>query len=153
MLNNKRAGLKYAAFLLIGLCVGALAMWGLSNFRNSGVLQEDDSFTQESQFGSDRKDVLDGLEPNASQEESFVTEIQRVDFPFGYGREEWRLVLYKRVVTAAKVPVETGYLFRMYDENGTLLQEFACEYQAEELLFRFDALCSYRGDQIGRAHV
>ena len=145
MRDNKGNGLKYAALLLAGICAGALAMWGIGSLRNSQTLQGDGRTPQEVQFGSDRKDVLDGLEANVSREDS-VTELRKVDFPFGYGREEWRLVLCKRVVTVTKVPVDTEYLFRMYDENGTLLQEFACEYKAEELLFRFDALCSYRGD-------
>lgn len=145
MRNNERVGLKYAAFLLIGLCVGVLAMWGISSLRNLQNLPSDGRMTQEGQSGSDREDVLYGLETNASQED-IMTELQKVDFPFGYGREGWRLVLCKHVVTVAKVPVDTEYLFRMYDENGTLLQEFACEYEAEELLFRFDALYSYRGD-------
>lgn len=145
MHNNKGNGLKHITILLAGICVGALAMWGLCSFRNSETLQGDDKSTQERLSGSDRKGALDSLETNASQEDS-VTELQKVDFPFGYGREEWRLVLCRYVVTVAKVPVKTGYLFRMYDENGTLLQEFACDYEAEELLFRFDALCSNRGD-------
>lgn len=146
MRNNERVGLKYAAFLLTGLCAGALAMWGMGSLRNVETLPDDGRTTQESQFGSDKDSALGGQEINSLQEEAVVTELRKVDFPFGYGREEWRLVLCKRVVTVARVPVDTEYLFRMYDENGTLLQEFACEYEAEELLFRFDALCSYRGD-------
>lgn len=146
MRNNKRIGLKYAAFFLVGICAGALAMWGIGGLRNSQTLPGDGRTTQEGLSGSDRKGTVDGLDTNVFQEEAVVIELQKVDFPFGYGREEWRMVLCKRVVTVARVPVDTEYLFRMYDENGTLLQEFACEYEAEELLFRFDALCSYRGD-------
>ena len=118
---------KNIILLLVGVCVGALAMWGMSFLAGGG--------------GSDREQLVD-LEDageNVEKQETELIELQEVDYPFGYSTEGWRLILCTETPGNSK----SGYLLRVYDQDDVLLQEFACDVEAEELLFRFDGLYSY----------
>ena len=129
MQKSDKSIIKKILLSLAGVCVGVLAMWGVYSLTNGG--------------GSDRENPV-GLEDSEERrelQESQLTELQEVVYPFGYSTEGWRLVL------CAETPVDgsSGYLLRMYDQEGVLLQEFACDVGAEALLFRFDRLYSYYG--------
>ena len=69
--------------------------------------------------------------------ETKITSYEVVDYPFPYGMEDWRLTLCTEDVEGEP----GGRRFRMYDENGNLLQEFPCDIEAEKFVFRFDNLC------------
>lgn len=57
-----------------------------------------------------------------------------IDYPFPYGVEGWRLVL----CTDKAAGEENAFRIRLYDEDRNLVQEFPCEIEADELIFRFD---------------
>ena len=70
----------------------------------------------------------------APQDGSVITEQDKIDYPFPYGVEGWRLVL----CTAQAAGGENAFRFRLYDEDKKLVQEFPCEIEADDLTFRFD---------------
>ena len=119
---------KKIILLPIGICLGALAMWGISSLAGGGSYREQ-------MFN------LEDAEEHGEEQEAELLELQEIEYPFGYSTEGWRLVL------CAERPVddESCYLLQMYDQDGVLLQEFACDVDAEDLLFRFDSLYTYYG--------
>ena len=125
MKNSGRHSWKNIILLTIGVCVGALAMWGMIFLTGS----------------PDREQRVDlkNADKRTEQPETELIELQEVDYPFVYSTEGWRLVL----CAETSADGNPGYLLRMYDQDGELLQEFACDVDAEELLFRFDDLYSY----------
>ena len=129
MKKSDKHSWKKTILLLIGVCVGMLAMWGMSFLAGGG--------------GSDRKHLvnLEDIKDRGEKSETLIVTLQEVDYPFGYSTEGWRLVLCE------EMPVDnnSGFLLRMYDQDGVLLQEFNCDMEAEELIFRFDGLYSYYG--------
>lgn len=132
---------KNIGFLIAGICAGALAMWGANSLRDGNSLREKAAEEQESLATAMPKEDADKTELM----HEFI-ELQEVAYPFGYGREEWRLVLFEANSENGTENEGTGYLLRMYGEDAKLLQEFPCEIEAEELVFRFDQLCGYNHD-------
>ncbi|MCH5340850.1 MAG: hypothetical protein J1E01_05245 [Acetatifactor sp.] len=135
---------KNIGFLLAGICVGALVMWGVGSLRDGGSPSADAPKGQESLSGSGMENDEDTPETDGAVIEAAVKELQEVDYPFYYGREEWRLVLCKVAVESGAETAEGGYFFRMYDERGELRQKFPFDMEAEELIFRFDRLSGNR---------
>lgn len=76
----------------------------------------------------------------ASDREQLIA-LQEVDYPFDYDTEGWRLVL----CTEMSADNNSGNRFQMYDQDGVLLQEFICDMDEEELLFRFHLQYSNNG--------
>ena len=68
------------------------------------------------------------------REETKAVEQDKIDYPFPDSMKNWKLVLCTEQ-TAGK---GNDFLFRLYDEEKELVQEFSCEIEAEELAFRFD---------------
>lgn len=66
-----------------------------------------------------------------------LTDFEVVDYPFPYGMEDWRLILCAESGDGEEV---TLHLFRMYDGDGNLVQEFRLDMDAGEFVFRFDNL-------------
>lgn len=109
--------------------MGTLTVWGVS------------SLAGRRSSNSDQLVGIGGAAESGADQETELIELQEVDYPFGYGTEGWRLVL----CSETSVDADSGYLLRMYDGDGVLLQEFPCNVEAEKLIFRFDGLYSYYG--------
>lgn len=73
---------------------------------------------------------------DAVREEAKAAEQDKIDYPFPDSMKDWKLVL----CTEQTAGEGDDFLFRLYDEDKELVQEFPCEIGAEELAFRFDPL-------------
>lgn len=136
---------KNIAMLLAGICAGTLAMWGAASLRDRSSFQENVPGSPNS-LSSITGEGNTGGQGGKVQDISDIIELQQVDYPFGHGKEEWRLMLYRTVSESGAEHTDSGYLFRLYDGSGEPVQEFPCEIEAEELLFRFDRLYGYGND-------
>lgn len=77
-------------------------------------------------------------EPNVETQEATITVSEEIEYPFPYGKEDWRLELYTEETAEEKV-----YRIRVYDEQDTILQDFPCKIEADALEFRFGELYTY----------
>lgn len=73
---------------------------------------------------------------DTEQGEADAIEQEEINYPFPYGKEDWRLELCTENTPEGK----NAYRFRLYDDADSLVQDFPCELIAENLLFRFDRL-------------
>lgn len=74
MQENSRKGGKKMAFLLAGICVGALAVWGIGRLRDGSALWNNSQEEWEGQSDTEAGDTADTREDNISEEESMVGE-------------------------------------------------------------------------------
>lgn len=109
-------------FLFLGVCVGLTASLGFHR-----------------EQGEEKRDAA---ETNVTERESIDL---TVDYPFSYSLEGWRLVLHEDGTENSSDHVHSGRKFRLYKENGDLVQEFPCSLEAEELTFQYDHLLYYYG--------
>lgn len=126
MTVGENKSIKNILFLLIGLCVGALAAAGVSAWigrSEAGQLIELKEIEYPARF-----------------------------YPFSSRYENGRLVLCAEtkedtdgLTDSAAIPQTLRYRIRVYDGNGELIQELPCDIEAEELLFKFDQLFHYYG--------
>lgn len=64
-----------------------------------------------------------------------------VDYPFPYGKEDWRLIMCSENTEDER----KNHRFQIYDDNGKLIRDFPCEIQADEIVYRLDNLFGYYG--------
>ena len=67
-------------------------------------------------------------------DEPDIIEPDKIDYPFPDSIENWQLVLY----TERTAEDKNSFVFKLYDEDRNLVQEFPCEIEAKKLTFRFD---------------
>ena len=119
---------KNTALLLAGCCV--FAAWGMGSETTQDIAGQASSESVEET----------GAEADVDTEIEVVL-LEKVDYPFSYGEEDWRLYL----CTGNTAEGGGSRRFLLYDGDGELLQDFPCAIEADELVYCFDNLCDYYG--------
>lgn len=113
--NSGKSG-KKIAFLLAGICVGALTLWGIGRLRDGSAPQDNSQEEWESQSGTEAGDTADTQEENTLKEEDVVGESD--DFQSQESEEE----------LSALVVLWNGetedFENRTYDSSGKFLEDF-----------------------------
>lgn len=154
--ENKLNNVKNIVFFLLGICVALFAFWGASALwgkRNAlreerrALLEQESEPTIMPQPDAESGENNGAEETSKAVENADSVEIQEIAYPFGYGREEWKLFLYRTETGNGVDHAGSGYLLRMYDEKEEMIQEFSFDLEAEELVFRFDRLFQAAGSE------
>ena len=119
---------KYIAFLLVGICVCALAVWGLSSLRKGNASRNDIQEEQEGGFdvgaeeSEDSKDVSeDTKEADASEEETAASEPEGPEGPEGQEQDQGQELSVLVVLWDGEAE---DFENRVYDSSGKFLEDF-----------------------------
>ena len=122
------------------ILAGSMLMAGCGTGTVGDTERDNRANTAESETIRDRKTKPDRSKTaeNADtvHEEERVIEQDKIDYPFPDRMKDWKLVLY----TEETAGEGNDFLFRLYDEEKELVQEFSCEIETEELTLRLDRL-------------
>lgn len=113
---------KYICFGMITVLM--LTGCGSGGNETAAATQNEESEDVEAKYTED-----ENIEPK-------ISEIDEIECPFPYGKEDWRLVLCAEETVGDR----NAYRIRLYDEEDRMLQEVLCDIEAEKLMFRFDRL-------------
>ena len=127
----KAAALVLAEVMLLTGC-GQIEDEKAENAADTAVAETD--AVEETLESGIRDAVRDESNKTQGQDRSDIMAQDKIDYPFPYGVEGWRLVLCTDKAAGEK----STFCFRMYNEEKNLVQEFPCELEADELIFRFD---------------
>ena len=127
----KAAALVLAEVMLLTGC-GQIEDEKAENAADTAVAETD--AVEETLESGIRDAVRDESNKTQGQDRSDIMAQDKIDYPFPYGVEGWRLVLCTDTAAGEK----STFCFRMYNEEKNLVQEFPCELEADELIFRFD---------------
>ena len=116
MQGNSRNGGKIIAFLLTGICVGALAVWGIGRLRDGSALQDNSQEEWESQSDTEAGDTPDTREDDTLKEEVVVGGSD--DFQNKKSEE-----MFSALVVLWNGEME-DYEDRTYDNSGKFLEDF-----------------------------
>ncbi|MCH5337899.1 MAG: hypothetical protein J1E03_03880 [Acetatifactor sp.] len=116
MQGNGRNSGKKIAFLLAGICVGALAVWGICRLRDGSILQNNSQEEWESQSDTEASDTADAREDDTLKEEVVVGEPD--DFQSQESEE-----MFSALVVLWDGETE-DFENRTYDSSGKFLEDF-----------------------------